>query len=152
MADRYADTPAEDRARADRFGEVFADFTPEKVAEIAPEVYAPSIHFNDTLKDIHGLDELVPYLVESAGHCEACRVELLDVARSGDDYYVRWEMMIRFKKLAKGQDTVSRGVSHLRFDEDNRMTYHQDYWDSAGGFFEYVPVLGWMIRKIKGRL
>lgn len=152
MVDRYADAPAEDRAYADRFGRLFAEFTPERVRELAAETYAPNVHFNDTLKDVRGLDKLIPYLAESAEHCEACEVELLDVARSGEDFYVRWEMMIRFKKLAKGQDTVSRGVSHLRFDADDRIVLHQDYWDSAQGFFQYVPVLGWMIRKIKARL
>ncbi|MEZ6195798.1 MAG: nuclear transport factor 2 family protein [Planctomycetota bacterium] len=152
MSDRYEDVPAEDRALADRFGAFFADFRPEGLAERARATYAPGVRFDDTLKRIEGLENLIPYLEESAAQVESCGVVMLDAARSGEDLYVRWRMTIRFKRFARDRDTVSEGMSRLRFDAEDRIVAHRDFWDSAGGFFQYVPVLGWMIRKIKARL
>ena len=58
-------------------------------------------------------------------------------------------MEIRFKRFRKGELTRSIGMSHLRVGADGRILLHQDYWDSASGLFEHVPVLGYGIRKIK---
>ena len=59
---------------------------------------------------------------------------------------------IRFKRLAGGEDTRSVGMTHVRFDSAGKVVLHQDFWDSTGGFFEHVPVLGWMLRRVKNRL
>jgi hypothetical protein len=32
------------------------------------------------------------------------------------------------------------------------VVLHQDYWDSAAGLFEHVPVVGRLIRTVKSRL
>jgi hypothetical protein len=40
-------------------------------------------------------------------------------------------------------------MSRVRFDAGGRVVLHQDYWDSASGLFEHVPVLGGLIRAVK---
>jgi hypothetical protein len=42
-------------------------------------------------------------------------------------------------------------MTHLRFDRDGRVIYHQDYWDSGSALFEKIPVLGGGIRAVKKR-
>ncbi len=44
------------------------------------------------------------------------------------------------------------GVTHLRFDRDQRITTHTDLFDAAGGFYEALPVIGTMLRAVKRRL
>jgi hypothetical protein len=68
------------------------------------------------------------------------------------DWLVRWTMMIRFRKLRRGVDTWTIGMSHLRLAADGRIAYQQDYWNAADGIYEHVPVLGAMIRMLKRRL
>ncbi len=142
----------EEAAALTRFSDLFAVFTPEAMREKVRRVYAEDVYFNDTLKEIRGVDALEAYLVESAEAVEVGRVEVRDVAQSGGNYYVRWVMELQFKKFRRGQLTRSLGISHLRFNSGGQVVYHQDYWDAAGGLFEHIPVVGWMIRSIKGRL
>jgi hypothetical protein len=142
----------EETAALERFGDLFSAFTPEAMGEKVRRVYAEDVYFNDTLKEIRGVDALEAYLVESAEAVEVGRVEVHDVARSGGNYYVRWVMELQFKKIQRGRMTRSTGISHLRFNAAGQVVYHQDYWDAASGLFEHIPVVGWMIRKIKGRL
>lgn len=114
--------------------------------------YGEEIFFNDTLKTLRRRDELVEYMKESASQLEAGTVEFLSTIRDGDDHYLRWRMSLTFKKLADGKPTHSCGMSHLRFDGDGKVVLHQDFWDSTGGFFEHLPVVGWMITRVKKRL
>jgi hypothetical protein len=146
------DAAAEIAALA-RFTRFFADFSPNKISVLLDQTYAKDVWFNDTLKTIVGRDALRVYLGHSAEAVQSCVVEVKETLKNAEgDYFVRWVMTIRFKKFKKGQDTQTIGISHLRFDADGLVCFHQDYWDSTAGIFEHIPVLGWAIRKIKARL
>jgi hypothetical protein len=137
---------------AKRFSDLFSSLTEENVGHLVGDIYAEDAYLSDTLKAVQGIDSIREYLIESGKAVESCQVQLNDLAQSRDNYYVRWTMEIRFKKLRKGQICRSQGISHLRFDEEGKITYHQDFWDSAGGLFEHVPLLGLLIRLVKNRL
>jgi hypothetical protein len=140
----------EETAAIERFKAFFATFAPDKVQRLLDRTYAPDAWFNDTLKELEGRDALRPYLEHSAQAVDDCRVEVQDVVSNGQgDYYVRWSMMIRFKRFKRGQDTWSIGMSHLRFDANGLVVLHQDFWNAADGLFQHVPLLGWGIRAIK---
>ena len=144
---------AQEAAALARFKRFFADFSPNKIASLLDETYSPDAWFNDTLKTIRGTAQLREYLKHSAEAVESCVVEVHETLNNDQgDYYVRWTMTIRFKKFKRGQDTQTIGISHLRFDSKGLVCLHQDYWDSTAGIFEHIPVLGWLIGKIKARL
>lgn len=144
-------SPEEEAALA-RFADLVSDMSPERTAGLVPSVYADSVWFHDTLKQVTGADALAEYFLHSLGGAEAVTATILDVARSGDDVYVRWQMDITYKSLADGKRTTTTGISHLRFDREGKITFHQDHWDSTAGFFQYVPVVGRLIGYVKGRL
>ena len=130
---------AEESAALARFTGFYARFAPDRVEKQLDLTYAPDVYFNDTLKEVRGSAALAHYLGESARAVEDCRVEYQDISRNASgEYLVRWKMMIRFRKFARGKDTCSVGISHLRFAADGRVAYH-------------VPLLGWMIRAIRKR-
>ena len=137
---------------ARRFSKLFSSLTDERVGNLVHEVYADDAYLNDTLKEVRGVEAIREYLIESGKAVRSCQVEINDLAQSQVDCYVRWTMEIRFKKLEKGRVCSSQGISHLRFNQDGRIIYHQDYWDSAGALFEHIPVLGLLIRQVKKRL
>jgi hypothetical protein len=149
--------PAVDEALAAatiaRFAAMFSNLTVEHVKGECGNVYSDDVFFNDTLKTVRGLDALRHYLMESAANVEGCKVEVQDATRTAQgDWLVRWTMMIRFRKLRRGVDTLTIGMSHLRLAADGRIAYQQDYWNAADGIYEHVPLLGGMIRMLKRRL
>ena len=136
-----------------RFARFFSDFSPDKVERLVDQTYAPDVWFNDTLKTLRGRDALRTYLRHSAEAVESCRVEILDtLSNDRGDYYIRWTMVIRFRRFKRGEDTQTIGMSHLRFDRNGLVQLHQDYWDSTAGLFEHIPLLGAAIRAIKRRV
>jgi len=145
------DSAAEKEAIA-RFSQFIAHMQAESIAENARDVYAENAYFNDTIKELVGNEAIGAYLAESLGATEKVEVEVVDVARSGIDYYYRWVMDIKFRNLNDGNWARSEGMSHIRFDAAGRVVLHRDYWDAAGGLFAYMPVIGSVLRWIKGRI
>lgn len=143
---------AAEKAAIENFRGFFGDLKEDSIKAKIRSVYAANLRFNDTLKSIKDVDTLERYLVETARSVESCKVEIDEVLTSPSGVYVRWRMAIRFKKFHQGTTQESIGMTHLRFDRDGRVAYHQDYWDSGANLFEKIPVLGAGIRAVKRRL
>jgi hypothetical protein len=134
------------------FVDFISNLSEENIRAKARKVYAPDAYLNDTLKESVGIDQIETYFIETARAAEEITAKVEDVAESGGNYYFRWTMNVRFKKFKKGETVRSIGMSHIRFNSAGLVILHQDYWDSGGNLFEHLPVVGWLIRRIKSRL
>jgi len=137
---------AEAVGRAQRF---FEAVTPERVRELAASTYAEDAYLNDTLAAIQGAAAIEAYFLEAMESADVLRVEFRSTAVDGIDIYVRWRMHMEVPALKGGEPMVSHGVSQFRFDDDLRILLHKDFWDSGSGFYEHVPVLGRVIRRLR---
>lgn len=143
-------TASEEKQAIVRFKAFFKYVTPDSVREQTSGLYAEDAFFNDTLKTVRGRRAIEEYFTKTAAHVDLFQTEVVEVARSGDNYYVRWIMDVRFRGSKKTIRTI--GVTQLRFDPAGRIVLHQDFWDSTAGFFEHLPVLGPLIRGVKSML
>jgi hypothetical protein len=147
-----ADLPpgsAREKEALARFSRFFGNLNEANARELTRETYAKEFFFYDTLKEIRTLPELEEYFLETAHNTVAVSARIDDVARSGNDFYVRWTMEIQLKKFQRGRTLTSVGMTHLRFNDEGKIILHHDYWDAASGFYQYVPVLGGVIRYIR---
>lgn len=141
---------SEEESRAiERFRSLLSDFKAPDFGERIPKVYAEDVFFNDTIKTVRGARNVQEYLTATGEAIDKGTVEFLDVVVDNGNYYFRWAMTIQFKRFARGEDKRSVGMTHVRFDSAGKVVLHQDFWDSAGGLFEHVPALGWMLRRVK---
>ena len=134
------------------FKKLFKDLKLGANEKTIRQIYAQNIYFNDTLKVINNVDDLIPYMVGTADLTRSTKVEVLDVAFSGTDYYIRWVMKMDFE--AKGKDIYSEsiGMTQLRFNEKGKIIFHQDFWDSTEGFYQHLPYIGYIIRKVRSNI
>jgi limonene-1,2-epoxide hydrolase len=144
-------SPAE-KAAIERFQNYLSEMAVDKIHTLTKDVYASDAYLNDTLKSLHGAQEIEHYFLATMENAESVTVKFDDVAESNGNYYFRWVMDVKFKKFKKGQTIRTIGVTHVRFNEEGKVVLHQDYWDSAAGLFEHIPIIGGTIRWIKGRL
>jgi hypothetical protein len=63
---------------------------------------------------------------------------------------IAWQMTFSHPKLAGGRKIEVRGITMVRFSD--RIYYQEDFYDMGNMLYENVPVLGRIIRYIKGRL
>jgi limonene-1,2-epoxide hydrolase len=142
----------EEKAAVDRFETFIADLSTATIKARIRDVYAPTLYFNDTLKTIRGVDALETYFLSSDEGMSAYGLKVEQTISTPEGVFVRWRMDVTFRRFHKGEVQSSIGVSHIRFDKDGRVVYHQDYWDSGTNLYEKIPVLGGMIRWVKSRL
>ena len=141
-----------EREAVTRFEHFLAHLDEKTAREQTEQVYAPQAFFNDTLKTLHGSAAIRDYFIRTAQGLESMSVNFEDVAVSGRNYYFRWTMETRMKHLAHGRTVRTTGVTFVRFDPEGRVLVHQDYWDSAQGVWEHVPVMGLILRWIRERI
>lgn len=142
---------AAEAAAIERLRQFFGEITPAGVRRMARQVYARDAFFNDTLKTLQGAAAIEAYFLHTAQSADSVQVEFRHISRSGDDFYFRWRMTMRVGALADGEPLVSWGLTHFRFDDEGRVVLHQDFWDSAGGLYEHIPVVGGLLRAIRAR-
>jgi hypothetical protein len=142
----------DEEAAIERFKDFYAVFTPENVLARVRNVYAKNAYLRDAFKELNGIEDIEAYMLRLLKAVESCTFEFLDVAVSGGEYYFRWVSEAKSKTIKKGRIMRSYGMSHIRFDETGKVVLHVDYWDSASGLFEHIPLLGGLIKLIKGRL
>jgi|GEM_PF-83135 len=138
------------RAAVERFQALFADFSPATIRERARSVYAEGAYFNDGFAELEGIDAIEGYLTRSAEAAGEVDIEIHDVAYSGAEIYLRWDM--RFTNAKGSKEVVAPGVSHLRVDGNGLVVFHRDYWDSSGALAEFVPLMPSILRSIRSHL
>lgn len=119
--------------------------------EIA-NVYAEDAYLNDTLKSLTNREQIKTHFVKTSKTMINYSLEIEDIASTDKGYYLRWTMKFSAPKLAKGEEIISIGMSHIIFDKNGKVLLHQDFWDSSTGLFEHVPFVGGGIRLVKKRL
>lgn len=143
---------AQETAAVQRFAAFISDLSTGTIRAQIRQVYAPQLYFNDTLKTIRDVDTLEKYFLSSDDALTHYALNVEQATSTPEGVYVRWRMDVTFRRFRKGEVQSSIGISHIRFDKDGRVIYHQDYWDSGSNLYAKIPVLGWMIRAIKNRL
>ena len=131
---------------------LFSDLKHPDLEQRIRATYANELYFNDTFRTLDNQDELVEYLKETADRVNSTTTEFKEFAYGNNSYYVRWTMHIEFDVSGKSIVTDSIGVSQIRFDENGLISFHQDFWDNTEGFFQHLPVVGFLLGKVKNRL
>lgn len=116
------------------------------------KVYAADAYLDDTLVVHHGAAEIEAYFVKTSETMKSYQVTIDDVARSGDNYYVRWTMIFSAPALSGGQPVHSIGISQIRFNREGRVEFHQDFWDSGKNFYAHLPGVGGAVGFVRKRL
>ena len=113
-------------------------------------IYADNVVFKDPVHEIRGLVELEDYFTDLCSDLSSCRFEYLDEMLGERSAYVKW--MMHFKHPRLGNRLISvRGVSHIKL-SDNRIEYHEDFYDMGAMLYEQLPLLGNVTRWLRLRL
>ena len=128
------------------FNELRADNT-----EILNEFYDENIVFEDPVGKIVGLGSMKSYYKNMYKDVTDIRFDFKETAKNKSVYFFKWNMWLATPNLNGGKGFFVSGVSEIHF-ADGLVKYHRDYFDMGEMVYEKIPILGWLTRKIKGRL
>ena len=129
----------------------------ESIIPAMADVYRADIIFQDPLQRVEGLGEVARYFAGTMKNLQECRFEFGQVIESSSQQsagvhqaVLFWHMHYRHPKLAKGKLLTISGNSHIKFQD--KVFYHRDYYDAGAMLYEHLPVMGWVIQRIKKRM
>jgi esterase/lipase superfamily enzyme len=135
-------------ALLERFKDNFRDLQKADWSQLG-QFYADDIVFKDPVHELRGLVILEDYFTSLCADLQDCRFEYLDQVVSENSAYLKWIMHFRHPRLGDEMIDV-RGVSHLRWDE--KIEFHEDFYDMGAMLYERLPVLGNVTRWLRLRL
>ena len=112
------------------------------------QFYAPDARFKDPFNEVAGTAAIRRIFAHMFATTDAPRFVVTDCIEQGEQAMLGWA----FHFALRGRALTVRGVTHLRFDAEGRVTLHRDYWDAAEELYEKLPVVGGLMRLIKRRL
>jgi hypothetical protein len=126
---------------------LLAHFTEDTIKKYVRELYAPTAYYRDSFTQKQGVENIETYFIQGTRTMDELAFDLQDIAVHDGNYYFRW--ITQFSQKGKKDDVIHLpGVSHVRFDKEGRIVFHQDFWD-AGVIYERLPVIGFFIRWLK---
>ncbi|BEE18793.1 nuclear transport factor 2 family protein [Aeromonas enteropelogenes] len=116
------------------------------------EVYADEVIFIDPAHRIEGLAALSDYFAALYQRLAYCRFVITSQQQQGRQAWLGWTMTFSHPRLRVGKPVTVEGATRLEFDEEGKVCLHRDYFDLGAMLYEQLPLLGSLVRTIKGRL
>jgi hypothetical protein len=131
------------------YGERFEGLRPDTLDELA-ECLAPDVRFKDPFNRVRGIDACLRVFRHMFATLIEPRFHVRHRALAGDIGYLHWVFEFR----TSGASALRRidGLSQIRLDPQGRVLAHVDYWDPAEQLYADVPVLGWVLGRVRERL
>ena len=131
----------------ERYCAAFVALTPETLDELGALV-SDDVRFRDPFNDIRGRDRFLAVFKDMFEETVNPRFQVLDRAVGEKCAFIRWDMT--FERA--GKPWRFEGVSEIWINDDGLVTAHLDHWDSGAQLYAKIPLLGWVINKLRAKL
>ena len=133
-----------------RYAEFFELLTAERLA-LLDGVMTDDVYFTDPFNSVRGIEKVRGVFADMYTQLSDARFAVTHAAMAEDGSgLLRWELNGKLRRT--GEPWHVEGMSQVRFGPDGRVSEHVDYWDAARQFYERLPVVGWLLRRIRARI
>jgi len=148
VRDRAGAANVPDQA-VERFVSLYSPLNGDYIKANLEQVYAERIYFNDTLSTLYEREKLKSHLLKTAERLDYMSLEIQNRWHQGDNVFLQWIMQTRFSILGSERDVRTIGISQLRFNDQGKVIFHQDFWDSSQGLDQQLPIVGGFSRWLR---
>ncbi len=135
-------------AHIDKLISFYNNLSPETVLNVR-DVYTADAYFKDPFNEFNGADRIEQIFRHMYRTLNDPRFVIRGWSGTDHDGFVIWDMHFRSRLMRGGGEQTIHGVSHIRFDASGKVSYHRDYWDTGEELYAKLPVLGWIIRRLR---
>lgn len=119
---------------------------------LVTEFYHPDVDFIDPVGKIKGAQAIKNYYEGMYKNVKSIKFDFTQVYESGNTVIGVWTMTLETDKLNGGEPYSVDGNSVVTFDQNGKAIYHRDYFDMGSFVYERVPVIGYVIKKLKANM
>jgi len=114
-------------------------------------LYSEDVYFEDPSHAFQGRPALMRYFESMFENVDSCQFKFHQSINNGSDIFLSWTMLLRHKRLLKGEVIRVEGSSYLKT-RNGSIYCQRDYFDMGAMVYEHIPVLRTVVRFIKQRL
>jgi len=130
-----------------RYCRYLETLTPDTLDRLGDYV-TDDVRFKGPFNDVSGIDNMTRVFRHMFDNVDGIRFTVEQALSDDDRCLLAW----RFEGRLSGEPWRFEGTSVLRLAADGRVSEHIDHWDSGQAFYERLPVIGWLLRRIRNRL
>lgn len=130
--------------------QVFFEKLNKDTMHLVDEFYDPQIEFVDPIGSLRTSQKMKAYYANMYKNVKSIRFDFSQIIESEDTVVGVWKMTLVTDKLNGGEPVVVDGNSVIRF-KNGKAIYHRDYFDMGAFVYEQLPVIGFVVKKIKNR-
>lgn len=121
--------------------------------QVVDEFYDKNAEFSDPIGSLKGTEKIRGYYGKMYQDVKNIKFDFTDAVQNGKSVAAVWVMTYSTDKLNDGKDIQVQGTSIIKFGgPEDKVVYHRDYFDVGAMVYEHIPVLGWGVRTVKGKL
>ncbi len=144
------EAPITETGAIQRYIDWMESLTPTRVEDLRT-LADPGLVFGDPFHTVTGLEAVLAMYRRMFQQVGAVRFQVLDRVRSANGtWYLKWQ----FDAVRRSGGTALSfpGLSEITLSADGRVLTHIDTWDSGHHFYARLPILGWVIERIRRRV
>lgn len=135
-------------AHIDKLISFYQTLSPESVSSVT-DVYTSDAYFKDPFNEFYGVDQIEEVFRHMYRKLQDPSFTIRGWSGTERDGFVIWDMHFRSRLMRGGGEQTIHGVSHIRFDASGKVSYHRDYWDTGEELYAKLPLLGWLIKRLR---
>lgn len=121
--------------------------------QVVDEFYDKELEFFDPIGSIKGRENMRSYYKKMYQDLKSIKFDYQEAIESDKTVVLVWKMTYAVDKLNGGEPITIDGNSVIKFGgPEDKVVYHRDYFDVGAMVYEFIPVLGWGVRKVKEKL
>jgi len=113
------------------------------------EFYSKDVNFIDPVGKISSSKDIRKYYEGMYKNVKYIKFDFTDIYEKGDTVIAVWNMHLETDKLNGGEPFNVEGNSIIKFNSEGKAAYHRDYFDMGEFIYERIPVIGFIVKKIK---
>ena len=110
--------------------------------------YDENVFFTDPFNEFKGRDKLMRVFAHMFENLENPHFVILDTIENSECVFLTWDFYLKFK----GRGHKIHGSSHLKYNKENRIVYHRDYWDVGEEILLKIPFIKFMYSYIQKKM
>ena len=135
-------------AHVDNLIAFYESMSTSTVANIG-DIYAVDAYFKDPFNEFEGIDRIEEIFRRMFRQVDEPRFVVQQWTGEDDEGFVVWDLHFRSRLMRGGPSQKIHGVTQIRFDATGKVTYHRDYWDTGEELYAKLPLIGWLIRRLR---
>ncbi len=137
-----------DQGRIDALLHFYETLTQDRVQDFG-FYYAENAYFKDPFNEVTRIEDIREIFARMFRQLADPHFVVHEKIGDGTGLFLVWDMSFRLRSWKPQLLRVIHGVSHLRFDDEGKVTYHRDYWETGEELYAKLPLIGGAVRFLR---